>query len=530
MKRIFTLLLSTAVGISASAQIVRTAAAFTPGNIAVYRVSSTVALANTATAVFIDEYTPAGVLVQSIAMPTAAAGANKALTAVGNSTTEGMMTRSADGQYLIVPGYDAVVGTATPNASTSALVNRVVGRVDAAGTINTTTSLTDAFSTGNIRSATSTNGTDLWMAGSLEGVRYATLGSTTSTLVSSTATNLRGVGVYGGQLYASTAAGTLPRMLAVGTGTPTTTGQTMVGLTGFPVTGVSYNEFLFADLDATVAGVDVLYVADETSGIGVQKYSYNGTTWVSNGNIGLAAITVRGLAGTVVGNTVTLYTSSPTNLYQVIDVSGYNATMTGTMTSIATAAANNAFRGAAMTPQTALPLTLTSFKASLLGSTARLNWTSQNEVNVKGFSVEKSLNGTTFSEIAFVKAKNGASANTYSAEDANVKAGVNYYRLKMVDVDGAVRYSNIVSLSNKGSIKAEVFPNPAFSTLTVSHNKAELGAVIRVMSIEGKQVKFIPVEAGAVQTALSVNDLVKGNYLLVYEANGEKTTTKFSKQ
>src|SRR5690349_3881891 len=64
---------------------------FTAGNIVVYRVGTGPAsLGNGATAVFLDEYTTAGVLVQSIALPTTTSGANKALTATGRGDTEGM--------------------------------------------------------------------------------------------------------------------------------------------------------------------------------------------------------------------------------------------------------------------------------------------------------------------------------------------------------------------------------------------------------------------------------------------------------
>src|SRR6185295_19713767 len=75
------------------------AAAFTPGNIVVYRINAT---SSNATAIFLDEYTPAGALVQSIPMPTSASLPNRALTGSGSATTEGLMTRSADNRYLIL--------------------------------------------------------------------------------------------------------------------------------------------------------------------------------------------------------------------------------------------------------------------------------------------------------------------------------------------------------------------------------------------------------------------------------------------
>jgi hypothetical protein len=530
MKRIFTILLASSISIHSISQ------AFTPGNLAVYRVQGTAALTSAATAVFVDEYTTAGVLVRSIAMPTATSGSNRALTANGTSTTEGMMTRSTDMQYLVLTGYDAAVGAATPSSATSATVNRVIGRIDVAGNVNTTTALSDAYSGSNIRGVASTNGTDFWTTGGNEGVRYATLGSTTSIVVSSTVatgnlTNLRAVHIYDGQLYVSTGSGTNSRVLAVGTGTPTTTGQTMNQIPGLPTAG-SPNQFFFADVNPAVPGVDVLYIADDAAATGIQKYSYTGSTWVANGNLVPSVTGTRGLTGVVVGTTVTLYTTNPTNLYSLVDVSGYNANITGTFTPLATAPTNGGFRGVALAPLAAIvPLNLTSFTASLRSGVATLNWTSQNESNVKGFSVEKSLDGRNYSEIAFVNATNRATTtNTYSVADNRVKAGANYYRLKMVDADGSSRYSNAVVLSSKSGIKTELFPNPAVNSLTVSHDKTNAGAVIRILSLEGRQLKTIAVQPGASQTSINVNDLVPGNYLMVFESNGEKSVSKFAKQ
>ena len=144
------------------------AAPFTPGDLVVYRAGDgAAALGSAATAVFLDEYDISGALVQSVPMPTAVSGSNKRLTCSGSSTSEGLMTLSADGQFLMVTGYDADVGTAAVAGTTAAATNRVVGRVNAAANIDTTTALTDAFSggTANIRGACSTNGTDIWAAG-----------------------------------------------------------------------------------------------------------------------------------------------------------------------------------------------------------------------------------------------------------------------------------------------------------------------------------------------------------------------------
>src|SRR5438128_9770406 len=98
------------------------------------------------------------------------------MTASGTGTSEGLMTLSKDGRYLTATGYDADVGTAAVAGTTSASVNRIIARVDSNGTVDTTTALTDAATGGNPRSAVTTNGADLWMDGSVGGIRYTTLG------------------------------------------------------------------------------------------------------------------------------------------------------------------------------------------------------------------------------------------------------------------------------------------------------------------------------------------------------------------
>src|SRR5262245_51968408 len=104
-----------------AAASVAVAAPFTPGNVVVYRVGPGVptTLVATGNAVFLDEYAPNGTKVQTIALPSAANGAQRALVASGTATTDGLMTRSADGACLIVPGYGRDLGTGSGNLATT---------------------------------------------------------------------------------------------------------------------------------------------------------------------------------------------------------------------------------------------------------------------------------------------------------------------------------------------------------------------------------------------------------------------------
>src|ERR1043165_128303 len=301
-------ILGTVVWLLFAAANVR-AASFTDGNVVVYRVGDAVnALANAASPVFLDEDTPKGVLVQSIALPTVGSGVNRALIASGTAQSEGLISRSFDGRYILLTGYDAPLsGTVPLSTASAATVRRVIGRVDALGNVDTSTALTDASDADNVRSATSTNGMDLWVTGASGGVRYAPLGATTSTQLSVTLTNLRQLQIDNGQLFASTQAGTDIRVGTIGTGLPTSSGQSIQNLPGIG-NGDQPNGFIFADLSGAVPGLDTLYVADESDGGKIQKFSLVAGTWVKNGSV--KALAVRSVAALVIGSTATLFATT----------------------------------------------------------------------------------------------------------------------------------------------------------------------------------------------------------------------------
>ena len=338
-------------------------APFTPGNVVVYRVGDgTALLANTGNVVFLDEITPAGALVQSVAMPTVLSGAHKRLVSSGTASSEGFLQRSVDGRYLIATGYDSALPAAASIATTAAA--RVIGRVDASGVIDTTTALTDAATLNNPRSACSIDGTAFWFGGGAGGVRYATLGAAASTDLTTAAllSNVRQPAIFGGRLYASSQNGTntFRGVSVIGTGMPTTTGAQTVtrlnGLTDLNATGV--NMFFLTDLTTSVAGPDTLYMADEDglSG-GLTKFSLVGGTWTANGIVGAGSSNYRGLTGSVLGGSVTLFATRANGLELVslTDPSGYNGTFTGSPTLLRTAATNTALRGVALAPQAILP-------------------------------------------------------------------------------------------------------------------------------------------------------------------------------
>ena len=323
---------------AASAQ----AAPITAGDLVIYRVGDgSAALGTTAASVFLDEYTTGGSLVQSIALPNV--GGPGGLTAVGNSTTEGVISRSQNGSALIFTGYQKAAGGTSPAADTYLTTSRVIGTLNAAGTVNTATTLINdngATTANTIRSATSVDGTSAFWVSTSSRVSYDASPFVSGGTVQIDARNSRQVNMSGNTLYAangSTAVtakvqsyGTLP------------TGATAPTPVVTLATTDAVNGFALFDLDAGVAGDDTLYALSTVENL-LRKYTFNGTTWTASGSISAGG--ALNLAGVVSGSTVNLFLTSGTTLSAETDASGYNANITGSVATLTTAGTFTGFRG-----------------------------------------------------------------------------------------------------------------------------------------------------------------------------------------
>lgn len=332
-------------------------ASFIPGNLVVsqYGAGGSTALSSAAAPISLVEFaTSGGSSVSTTALPSS--GGGTLFTGSGSATSEGFLTLSTNGQYLTIGGYNAAAATTT--VTTAAGVNRVVARIDWNQTADLSTVLTDSSYAGNsIRSVASTNGTDLWVTGNASsaanaGVRYTTLGSSSATQLSSSPTNVRVVNIFSGQIYTSAASGTIQAPAPVGSGLPTTSGQTITAMPGMPTaSGPSAYDYFFASSN-------ILYIADDRStgsGGGLQKWTLSAGTWSLSYtlNSGLTA-GLRGLTGVVdaFGN-VTLYattadTISAANGNKLVSVTDLGAG--SAFSTLATAPGNTAFRGVDFAP------------------------------------------------------------------------------------------------------------------------------------------------------------------------------------
>lgn len=328
-------------------------APFTIGNLVVVRIGdNSGANSGAATATFLDEYTPTGTFVQTIALPTAASLPNRAFSMSGTATSEGQLNVSPNGLFLTLAGYDAPVGTAAIAQTDSVTVPRVIARVDLLGQVDTSTTITDGFSgapavpgpavTANIRAAVTDDGNRFWASGSRDGVRFvASLGGSTSLAINGGSPfNLRQVSIFHGDLYATHSSASTQGILQIGTGLPTTVGQSVTLLNGFPlISGPSMYDMFWAS-------PTVVYIADDQTGGGggIKKWELSAGLWTNTATFSLPSTGCTGITGFVQNGTTTLWVTTrsgnPTGIATLVDTG-----IGSVLTPIVIPPANARFRG-----------------------------------------------------------------------------------------------------------------------------------------------------------------------------------------
>jgi hypothetical protein len=283
------------------------------------------------------------------------------------ANTEGQLALSVDGRYVTFAGYAAAVGTtgisATPNLSTvpATQIKRVVARIDSDGSFDTSTLLADAYHTSSPRGVTTSDGSGFWVAGAAGsaagpgGIHFVTLGSTgaTTRILNPTDVTVNYVHIAFGQLYTDDTGG----IKLVGTGTPTTSGQTLTQL--FVPSNTNNRAFAVLDRSAVVPGIDTVYIAISANGaantVNVQKWTFNGTAWTQATFAPTFTSTISTIAVTAIPEGANIRLIATHNLAasfgnQILSILDDGVNTAPVATSIATAPANFGFRGVAPSP------------------------------------------------------------------------------------------------------------------------------------------------------------------------------------
>jgi hypothetical protein len=319
-------------------------AQFSPGKLAVLRVGDgSSVLSSTAQPIFLDQFELTGggqAPSYTLAIPSSGADA---LTLSGTATSEGALSRSANGLFLSFAGYNANAGTASIAGTASATVNRGAGLVTYDGQYTLAARTDQGFSGNNVRGAVTVDGSGFWLSGTggsgSGGIWYVV--GTSDTQVYNTIGNLRTPNIFGGDLYFSTAS-TAPGIYRF-SGLPTTGGASATQLIA---TGSGSSPYDFA----LSPNGTVLYVADDSTD-GIQRWEFDGSVWSLAYTLGtgVASVGARGLTVDWSGAVPVLFAiteeTSANRLIRIEDTGTGSAALT-----LATAGANTIFRGVDFTP------------------------------------------------------------------------------------------------------------------------------------------------------------------------------------
>ncbi|HMH24610.1 MAG TPA: M43 family zinc metalloprotease [Puia sp.] len=192
--------------------------------------------------------------------------------------------------------------------------------------------------------------------------------------------------------------------------------------------------------------------------------------------------------------------------------------------------------GAGVPGASILPIGLLNFEGQLENGNAGLDWTTSFEAGSKGFTVERSYDGSHFEDIGYVAAAgNSATPRKYFFTDPSLVQDNNYYRLQQSDLDGKFTYSKVILIKNTGGTQKAftVLSNPFTDQLDILFKTIPAGNVqVRLLDMTGKEL--LRQSAGQpgrqLHIDLSRRQLSAGAYLLEIRLNNETFVEKLLKK
>lgn len=210
----------------------------------------------------------------------------------------------------------------------------------------------------------------------------------------------------------------------------------------------------------------------------------------------------------------------------------------GAWTDMSTISSSNCFRLMMdVRFMTGLPTTINNFSAERNENKNGLTWTTNCEINSKGFEVEKSVDGTNFSSIGFVNTiatDNHCTNLNYRFEDEKNIFGNCYYRLKQLDKDGKATISKSVLIkaikTNNLSITS-IYPNPAKSKIDILfEGNKDKTVTYFITDVKGNKVfSGKTLNSNNQNISINLDNLSKGTYILHLSNELETITKSFIK-
>lgn len=155
----------------------------------------------------------------------------------------------------------------------------------------------------------------------------------------------------------------------------------------------------------------------------------------------------------------------------------------------------------ALTP---LPIELVSFDVNCEDGMMVSEWVTETEINNDYFTIERSIDGLSFEQIARINGSgNSSTQKTYSWIDDHVSNEIVYYRLKQIDFNGEFKYLGIKAADCSESNSFNIYPNPFENSFTIElSEKITFPITLEVIDFLGRKVQTQIIETNVTEIVL----------------------------
>ena len=184
-------------------------------------------------------------------------------------------------------------------------------------------------------------------------------------------------------------------------------------------------------------------------------------------------------------------------------------------------------------PSAILPLDLISFIANVNNGNTSLTWTTENQVYVNRFEIERASSSASDYVSVGTVAVNNTTSGRYTFTDVNAGSLMQksfYYRLKIIDNDGHFKYSSVILVNFENNRVATIRPTWVKAgesvTLYTSASATQQSFTGELYNPAGQLIGQWKGIAGSLKQIETAN-LQKGIYIVRIVQQGTTTTQKF---
>jgi hypothetical protein len=151
-----------------------------------------------------------------------------------------------------------------------------------------------------------------------------------------------------------------------------------------------------------------------------------------------------------------------------------------------------------------LPIELLYFDVELYDGIVNIQWQTLREQNNHFYTIQKSTDFETFTEVAIVPASQAANGSHYKVQDLQPWKGKSYYRLKQTDFDGEAAYFDpvMIAFDGEGIPRIDIFPVPLSSSefnLTIQGVTANKKMHIDLFDAHGQKLQSIQIQTNSAE-------------------------------